>query len=314
MVGNPDVSVIIVNWNGRHWLDTCLPALQSQTYPHFEIVLIDNGSTDDSITWLQQHWPQVRLLPQNHNTGFAAANNLGIQATSTPYIVTLNNDTRPHPTWLAELVTAVTNSAAGMVASAILHWHNPSLLDSAGIEVDRAGIAWQRHRNQPVATPTETAVFGPSAAAALYRRDMLNQIGLFDPDFFAYYEDVDLAWRAQLAGWRCHYAVTAKVEHWHSATAAKIPDRKLYLMSRNKIWTLLKNLSPRQLRRYLPTILLYDLMAAAYQVSRTRRFTAVHGRIDALKQRHIALAKRPSTFPPVPLTPITPPWQITTKS
>ncbi|MBE2201692.1 MAG: glycosyltransferase family 2 protein [Anaerolinea sp.] len=308
-------SIIIVNWNGRSWLETCLPALQDQTCQDFEIVVVDNGSADDSAVWLARHWPQVRLLTQSRNTGFAPANNVGIQATTTPYVVTLNNDTIVSPTWLAEMVTAMSEPDVGMVAACIVQWSQPHLLDSAGIEVDRAGIAWQRGWNQTVATATTPAdVFGPSAAAALYRRAMLDDIGLFDDDYFAYYEDVDLAWRAQQAGWRCRYAPAAQVQHWHSATAAAMPARKLYLISRNKIWTLLKNYAVASLWTALPAILAYDVLATVYQTGRTRQTAALRGRVDALRYRHLALAKRPSSVPPVPLSPITPPWRLAART
>lgn len=310
----PLISIIIVNWNGRSWLETCLPALQAQTCQDFEIVVVDNGSTDDSVNWLNHHWPHVRLLSQSHNTGFAAANNLGIQATTAPYVVTLNNDTIASPAWLAELATAVSSPDVGMAASCIVQWRQPDLLDSAGIEVDQVGIAWQRGWGERVATAVApTQVFGPSAAAALYRRTMLDQIGLFDADYFAYYEDVDLAWRGQQAGWRCVYAPAAQVRHWHSATAAAMPARKLYLVSRNKIWTLLKNYPSAHLWRRLPAILAYDLLAVVYQTVRTRQSAALRGRLDALRQRHIALEKRPSSVTAVPLTPATPPWRLASR-
>lgn len=305
------VSVIIVNWNGRNWLETCLPALVRQTYQNVEIIVVDNGSTDGSLSWLGENWPHVRVLAQQHNTGFARANNIGIRASSSAYVATLNNDTRPDPACLEELVTAVSSPDVGMAAARIAQWNAPDRLDSAGIEVDRAGIAWQRGWDRPVSEAEDSQdVFGPSAAAALYRRAMLDRIGLFDEDFFAYYEDVDLAWRAQLAGWRCRYAPAARVHHWHSATAATMPARKLYLISRNKIWTLLKNYPAPQLWRRLPLILLYDLMGAAYQLGRHRRGAALRGRLDAIRQRRIPLAKRPSSVPPVPLAPLTPPWRL----
>lgn len=307
----PLVSIIIVNWNGRAWLETCLPALQAQTCQDFEIVVVDNGSTDDSVAWLARRWPQVRLLAQSHNTGFAAANNAGIQATSAPFVVTLNNDTIAAPTWLAELTAVAAPPDVGMAASCLVQWQQPHVLDSAGIEVDQVGMAWQRGWGEGVETAvTSRPVFGPSAAAALYRRAMLEQIGLFDDDYFAYYEDVDLAWRGQQAGWRCMYAPGAVVRHWHSATAEAMPARKLYLVSRNKIWTLLKNYPSDHWRRALPAILAYELLAVVYQTARTRRSAALRGRLDALRQRQVALRKRPSTVTAVPLIPATPPWRI----
>lgn len=308
---NQTISVVIVNWNGRRWLESCLPSLAQQTYQDVETIVVDNGSTDDSVSWLAAEWPHVQVLPQKRNLGFARANNLGIRASSGAYIVTLNNDTRLPATCLAELAAAISGPTVGMVAARILQWQKPDHLDSAGIEVDRAGIAWQRGWNQEAAqAQLSDDTFGPSAAAALYRRAMLDEVGLFDEDFFAYYEDVDLAWRAQQAGWRCRYAPQANVYHWHSATAAAIPARKLYLISRNKIWTLIKNYPTPDLWRWLPLILFYDMLGAAYQLSQTQRKAALRGRLDAIRRRRIPLAKRPSPVRSVPLSSLTPPWRL----
>lgn len=305
------ISVIIVNWNGRRWLESCLPSLAQQTYEDVEIIVVDNGSTDDSVPWLAAQWPHVQVLAQERNLGFARANNLGIRASSGAYIATLNNDTRLSATCLAALAAGVSDPTVGMVAACIMQWQRPDRLDSAGIEVDRAGIAWQRGWDQEmVEVDVSQEVFGPSAAAALYRRAMLDKIGLFDEDFFAYYEDVDLAWRARQAGWRCCYAPQAKVYHWHSATADAAPARKLYLISRNKIWTLLKNYPTPDLWRWLPAILLYDVLGAVYQLSQAQRKAALRGRLDAFRQRRIPLAKRPSPVRPVPLSSLTPPWRL----
>jgi len=192
------ISVIIVNWNGRHWLETCLPSLQAQTYADFETIIVDNGSTDGTTDWLAEHWPDVNVLPQSENLGFAQANNIGIQAAKGTCIVTLNNDTLVDAGWLEALLTGLDGPEVGMVASHIVLWEQPHLIDSMGIEVDWAGIAWNRGWMERVRETAVTCdVFGPSACAALYRRDMLNEIGLFDESYFAYYEDVDLAWRAE---------------------------------------------------------------------------------------------------------------------
>lgn len=286
---NPLISIIIVNWNGRSWLETCLPALAAQSLQNFEIILVDNGSQDDSQSWLEANWPQVKVLPQATNCGFAQANNIGIREAYGRYIVTLNNDTIPEPAWLESLVTAVTDPGVGMVASQIYFWNQPSLLDSAGIEVDKVGIAWNRGYGDIVSTALQACdVFGPSAAAALYRRDMLDEIGLFDETYFAYYEDVDLAWRAQKHGWRCRYMPSAKVKHWHSATGEQTPATKAFLLGRNKVWTLLKNYdwSVQEILLYLPMMLVVDLFAVFLYTVKNRNNAAINGRFQALKSAH----------------------------
>ncbi len=301
----PTVTVIIVNWNGRFYLQTCLPTLQKQTYNNFNILIVDNGSTDDSIAWLAENYPEVTIIPLEENLGFAAANNIGIQATDSPLIALLNNDTLVDEGWLAALVTAVSPPTTGSVASCIVRWNEPHLLDSAGIQLDRSGIAWNRGWGQSVEIGTQPCpVFGPSAAAALYRREMLDEIGLFDEDYFAYYEDVDLAWRAQRAGWDCQYAPDARVRHWHSATSAKTPHFKNFLNGRNKLWTIVKNYDWPALLWFAPIIIAYDMMAAIYQSGKSRNFAPVRGRWQALKSFKQMRAKRQSSRRQVQMSPL----------
>ena len=306
----PSVSVVIANWNGRHWLEQCLPALQAQTYRDFEVIVVDNGSDDGSVEWLGQNYPDIRILAQPGNLGFAQANNVAIRASTGKYIITLNNDTLVEGDWLANLVAAVSAPEVGMVACQITFGQQPEILDSAGLEVDRAGIAWNRGWGQQVDSATTACeVFGPSAAAALYRRAMLDEVGLFDEDFFAYYEDVDLAWRAQRAGWRCRYEPGARVRHWHSATSGKSPALKTYLLGRNKFWTIMKNYSWPALLYFLPAILFYDFIAVAFQITRGRDLSAVRGRMKALWSAQEALGKRrPGS--PVKLAPLASPRRL----
>ncbi len=288
-----EITVIIVNWNGRSWLQQCLPTLAAQTYNHFNTLVVDNGSTDDSIEWLSQNWPGVAIIPLDKNLGFAAANNIGIQATDSPLVALLNNDTLVDEGWLEALATAVSPPYTGMVASHIVRWNDPDLLDSAGIRVDRAGIAWNRGWGQPVELAAAScSVFGPSGAAALYRREMLDEIGLFDEDYFAYYEDVDLAWRAQRAGWTCQYAPDARVRHWHSATSNKTPHYKNFLNGRNKLWTIVKNYDWPTLLWMAPIIILYDVMAAIYQTIKSRNTSPLRGRWQAISSAKKMVNKR----------------------
>ena len=283
----PLVSVVMANWNGRSWLSTCLPTLARQTFRDFEIIVVDNGSNDGSVEWLRANWPQVWLIPLRLNLGFAGANNLGIRAARGQYIVTLNNDTLAAPDWLAQMITAVSAPDIGMVAAKILVWNNPERLDSTGIAVDAAGMAWTRGDGRPANTPFPAEVFGPNAAAALYRREMLAQIGLFDEDFFAYYEDVDLAWRARRAGWRCVYAANAQVRHWHSATGGQNKTFKAYLLGRNRVWWLLKNYPWPALAWRAPLLLLYDGLTGIVQTLRLGSSAPLNGRFQGwLTTRH----------------------------
>ncbi len=280
------VSIIILNWNGKPYLERCLSSVMAQPYPDFEVVLVDNGSTDGSAEFVAQRFPDVRLFRNAANLGFAAGNNIAIRATQSPYVATLNNDAWAEPAWLAELVKAMeSDSQVGMCASKMLYAHQPEIIDSAGLSLDAAGIAWNRRWGERDA-PDETElaeVFGACAGAALYRRAMLNQVGLFDEDFFAYLEDADLAWRAQLAGWKCLYVPTAVVYHIHSATGGLGSPFKSYLLGRNKICTIAKNYPSPQLFAYLPLIVAYDLAAVAYHLGVTRNMSSLRGRLAGVR-------------------------------
>jgi hypothetical protein len=213
-----------------------MSALAAQTSRDFEVIVVDNGSQDGSVEWLDAHAPNVRLVRNQANLGFAMANNQGIRASSAPLVAALNNDALPEPEWLETLVSAAEQAPeAGMFASKILLRESDGRMDSAGIEVDRAGIAWNRRWGEHDLGEESTCVevFGPSAAAAVHRRAILDHIGLFDEDYFIYYEDVDLAWRAQWAGWRCVYVPQAVVHHEHSATTVRGSPFKNYLLGRN---------------------------------------------------------------------------------
>jgi GT2 family glycosyltransferase len=288
--------VLIVNWNGRPYLERCLTAVFDQHLAGCRVVVVDNGSTDGSREWLTTHFPQVEVIRLSHNTGFATANNIGITATSSRYVVTLNNDTEVSPGWLAALVdTAESDGAVGTCASRIVLADRPNTIDSAGIEVDRFGFAWQRgHRRSDAGQYRVSGdIFGASAAAALYRRSMLEAIGTFDEDFESYYEDVDLAWRAQLAGWRCRYVPEARVLHVHSATGGRAPGRKLYLLTRNRWWTTLKNYPSPRLWFMLPFIAVADAASLLYGTVVSRSGIPLGARMDAWRgARHMWLKRR----------------------
>jgi len=261
----------------------------------FEIILVDNGSTDGSVDFVRSHYPQVRLILNQHNLGFAAANNQAIQTSVSEYIATLNNDTRADPGWLAALVEAMkAYPNVGMCASKMLLADRPNMIDSAGIAIDRAGIAWD-HLGGSMDDPGETSlqpVFGPCAGAALYRRTMLDQIGLFDEDFFAYLEDVDLAWRGQSAGWQALFVPRARVYHHHSATGKEGSPFKNRLLGRNKVWLIMKNYPTPQLWRYLPLILLYDFAAVSYAALARHDLNPLRGRLAGFRSLPTALRKR----------------------
>jgi GT2 family glycosyltransferase len=270
----------------------------AQTLSPLEIIVVDNGSKDGSVEWVQNTFPNVHLIANDRNLGFAAANNQALHAARGEYIATLNNDAWATPTWLAELVRAAqSDPSVGMCASKMLFADRPYMINSTGINLDWAGIAWDRQggelddkqENEPV------EVFGPCAGAALYRREMLEELGGFDEDFFAYLEDVDLAWRARLAGWRCLYVPNAVVYHHHSATAKEGSYFKNYLLGRNKIWLLAKNYPMPYLLKYLPIIVLYDWGTLPYSLVVRGDWSAINGRLAALRDIRKLWRKRRAT-------------------
>lgn len=287
------VVLVILNWNGRRYLSPCLSSVFAQEFRDFAVVLVDNGSTDGSVELVRVRFPQVHLIENSENQGFAAANNQAIRASTSEFVATLNNDTEVDPGWLGALVRAAeTDSRIGMCASKMLLAGRREVIDSAGIAVDKAGVIWNRaggSTDRPGAVD-QIPVFGPCAGAALYRRAMLDDIGLFDEDFFAYLEDVDLAWRAQWAGWECIYVPQAAVYHVHSATGIEGSHFKNRLLGRNKIWLSCKNYP--LLPWYVPLVLVYDLMSVGYAISAGRGPGALQGRIAALSKVPRMLAKR----------------------
>ncbi|HEX2033887.1 MAG TPA: glycosyltransferase family 2 protein [Chloroflexota bacterium] len=298
---DPLLSVVMVTWNGLHHLRRSLPALLGQSLPpeaSFEILVVDNASTDGSRRYLEElaaREPRVRLLVNARNEGFAGPNNRGFAAARGRFVATLNNDTLPEPSWLAAMLDAAeAGERVGSVASKMVFAHDPGTIQSAGISLDRTGIAWDRLVGRPVGeserVPVE--VFGASAGAALYRRDMLEELGGFDSRFFMYLEDVDLAWRARLAGWRAVYAPGAVVRHAHSASAKEGSPLKNWHLGRNKVWSIAKCYPSPGLQSYLPLIVAYDLGSLPYTMVTKRDLSPLLGRLAGLRGLRPVLAER----------------------
>lgn len=218
------VSVIIPNWNGAAHLPTCLGALRAQTFRDVEVIVVDNASTDDSAELLGREYPEAQVIRLDRNYGFTGACNTGLRAAQGEFLILLNNDTQAAPDWLAEVVAAFErHSEAGMVASKMLLFDRRDILHTAGDVFKTDGTpgnrgVWEEDRGQF----TEGPVFSANGGSAAYRKAMLDQIGPLDEDFFFSCEDVDLAWRAQLAGWHCVYAPRAVVYHKLSASGGGV--------------------------------------------------------------------------------------------
>ncbi len=243
MEANPLISVVVLNWNGRRVLKDCLASLRTQTYAPLEIVLVDNGSTDGSLERVKEEFPEVRIVENRKNLGYGAGNNAGILASKGEYIMILNNDTRLDPRCVEELRKSIEkNRRLGACAAKILLGNERRLIDAAGIVVGMDGVSIGRGRLEPEDRyEREEEVFFASGCACLLRRRMLEDIGLYDEDFFAYAEDTDLGWRARLAGWRCIYAPRAIVYHLHSASSGTYSPLKAFFVERNRIYVAIKN-------------------------------------------------------------------------
>jgi len=295
------VSVVVVSFNGRDLLPDCLASLCRQTYRHHEVIVVDNGSSDGSAEWLHKHYPSVRVVALPSNRGFAGGTNAGIRVARGGFVATINNDVRVEPNWIEEMVrTAQRGRGVGMVASKVLFVRAPSVVDSAGLCIDRVGMAWHRlGGSYDDGSASEHEVFGPCAGAALYRRELFDDVGYFDEDFFCYLEDVDLAWRARQAGWRCVYTPRACAYHLHSATAVEDSPFKRFHLGRNKVWLIAKNFPAPEVWFYLPLILAYDLagvMATLLMGGDGRpirnRLAGIAGRLAGMAAMKPVLAKR----------------------
>ena len=322
------MSIVVLNLNGRRHLSPLLAYLAQQTVRDFELILVDNGSHDDSIPLVEQgcaaYSIPLQLIRNAANAGFAPACNQGLAIACADWVAMLNNDTRPEKAWLEQLLAATAaGPRVGMVASKMLRFHRPDQIDSAGIAVDWAGIAWDR-RGGEVDTPGEHAlveVFGPCGGAALYNRQMMLDLGGFDADFFAYLEDVDFAWRARLAGWRCLFQPQARVLHAHSSTLGDASPFKRFLLGRNKVWLLAKNLPDADLWMQGPVMAGYDVLAAGYGFVQRGDLASLRGRLAGMAGLPRIWAKRKTVQAQTVdvdnwrrfMSPRVPPWRVPTR-
>jgi len=292
------VEVIIPNWNGSYWLKACLLSLQAQTFKDFQVTVVDNGSTDDSVEYVRNNFPNVVIIQLQENLGFPAGINAGIQVSQATYVCWLNNDTEVAPDFLEQLVTAVEahppSECYAMAAARVLFMATPDTINSAGIFIGADGLGRDRGYQQKDGAFFDWTgeVFGPAGVAALYRRTLFDEIGWLDEDFFLYSEDIDLNYRAQLAGYRCLYVPQARVYHQGSASARTISRRAARLASRNGLVALLKNLPSRVLLRQLPWIVIGQIYQLVLFARQGNLIAALAGKGDFCLVLPATLAKR----------------------
>lgn len=298
----PFVSVVIPNWNGEQLLPTCLDSLRRQTYTDFETLVVDNGSTDRSRELVSSRYPEVCMVSLESNRGFAGGVNAGIRVARGQIVVLLNNDTEAEPTWLEELVRALSGeSRAGMAASKLRLFGERDKLHSAGDFYRVDGVpgnrgVWELDRGQYDDASSTPPVFGACAGAAAYRREVFDRIGVFDQDLGSYCEDVDLNWRARLAGYDCVYAPRAVVYHRVSATGGG--SRASYFVGRNFILVLVKDYPAALWKKYWRRIVAAQARISWEALKHWRGEAArarLRGQLAALAALPHFLAKRKQT-------------------
>ena len=267
-MSQPSVSIILVNLNGRHHFEQLFASLRSVDYPRdlFEVVVVDNASVDGSIQWLDKEAPDVRTVQCRQNHGFAGGVNIGVEASSGEVLVFVNTDMRVEPSWLTELVAPIVSKEADCTSSMTLSW-NGQVVNFGGSAMNFHGIGWQVGMDDPdidrYRKPAET-LFACGGSMAI-SREVYEDAGRFDEDFFAYYEDVDLGFRLWVLGYRILYVPSSVAYHHHMSTSRRIDVHKIRLLQmRNPLWLIYKNYEEAVLNRVLPAAMLVHQKRMAY--------------------------------------------------
>ena len=283
---------MIVNFNGRGLIEPCLNSLLAQKAVPDEIVVVDNESSDGSPELIGRQFPEVRLLRAGANLGYAGGCNLGIQATRSDLVAILNNDVVLDSNWLSSLLEQVRDPWS-FWASRILCLGREKIVDSAGDGMAVVGAGYKTGHGEPASLhATAGEVFGPCAAAALYRRELLEEVEGFDDDFFLVYEDGDLSIRARLRGHRCLYVPQALVYHHVNQSIGRLSSTYVYYGHRNSEVLFWKNMPTPLLLLYLPERLAFDLLSLAYFTFRGRGRDFLRAKVDCLRQVSLIHRKR----------------------
>lgn len=254
------ITVVIPNYNGISYLKDCLTSLYAQEpgAPKFQVLIVDNASKDGSVEQAEQFFPQTKIIRLQENTGFCHAVNVGIQESDTPYVILLNNDTKVKEGFVKALYRAIEKDEHIFSVSArMLMWDRPDLMDGAGDRYTVLGWAYARGKGKPAEHFDKPAqVFSACGGAAIYRRSILEQIGLFDELHFAYLEDLDLGYRAAIHGYPSHYEPEAEVLHYGSAsTGSRYNEFKTKLSAANNVYVIYKNMPLLQIIWNFPFLL-----------------------------------------------------------
>jgi len=301
----PLISVIIPTWNNDATLPTTLAALAQQTSHDFEVIIVDNGSASFDALEIQRNWQTLHLsiLTLPYNSGFTHACNVGAQNAKGEWLAFLNADAFPHADWLEQFQRHYQQYPGNVASfcSLITQANQPDLIDDCGDVYNFSGNAWKRLAGYPLHFAPQKAerVFSANAAAAFYRRHIFLELGGFDGDFFSYFEDVDLGFRLNLAGYQCFYLPSLRVEHVGSASVGRDSDFAIYHHHRNLTWTYWKNMPAGLFYLYLPLLAIGEGIFFLKYLFRGRGKIICKAKIDAfkaigktLKKRHLIQSKR----------------------
>lgn len=294
-IGMPAISVIVLNWNGKHFLDDCLSSLRRQTFRDFETIFVDNGSTDGSVEFVGDKYPEVRVVALEKNVGFSAGNLHGYQQCQGQLVALLNNDTEADPHWLDAMHCAsVDFPNAGSFASKMLYFDDRGKIDNCGCWMTAAGASVDIGKDESDRAEFSSYrwIFGGCGGAVVYRRRMLEEVGFLDPDFFMTYEDLDLSFRAQLRGYGCVFVPRAIIFHHYRGAMRNLPARQVYFSQRNIEFTYVKNMPLSFIIRYAHYRLLYEIGSAVYFARRGAGMTFAKAKLEALWKIPNLLKKR----------------------
>ena len=280
------VTVIIVNWNSGQWLEKCIKHLLNQSICADSILIIDNASSDGSVEYAMQI-SAVELIHAGSNLGFAAANNLGIARSKSDYIITLNPDAFPEPDWIERLLAAASKyPEIASFGSRQMEYGHTDVLDGTGDVYHTSGVVWRNHHGSKLSPDDliQREIFAPCAAAAMYKRQALVNVGGFDEDYFCYLEDVDLGFRLRLAGYKSVYVPDAVVQHVGSATTGGQHSAfSVYHGHRNLVWTYIKNMPGILFWILLPMHLILNLVIIVWFSTRGQTQIILAAKYDAIK-------------------------------
>jgi len=294
----PLFSIIVLFWKGGQYIQRCLDALEQQTFRNFEVILIDNASPEPLPDGLLEQYPNlnIRFFKQEKNLGFAGGNNLGASLAKGQYLAILNSDAFPKQDWLVTILVGIQKYPECSLASKLVMAEQPDRLDAEGDVYHISGLVWHRSYQAPLAqaTTSEGDVFSACGAAAVYPKSAFDLVGGFDPDYFAYTEDIDLGFRLRLAGVRCIYLPNAAVLHVGSGSSGPRSPLAAYYHQRNMVWTFIKNMPGLLLVLFLPLHLAVNSLLVLNSLIKTGKTVYLKAKWDALRGLGHNLGKRKS--------------------